>query len=82
MLCEGRYKASPTENGDHLMCRHRYIKLNPMRAAMIVVLRDYPLSIHRSNDCGEHEPLFSPHAGSLSLSSARRNVCGLAEPWS
>ena len=53
-----------------------------MRAAMIVVLRDYPLSIHRSNDCGEHEPLFSPHAGYLSLSSARRNVCGLTEPWS
>ena len=68
-LWEGRYKACLVENGAHLMRCHRYIELNPLRAAMVIDPGDYPWSSHRSNAYGEYDPLVSQHAGYLSLSS-------------
>lgn len=47
---------------------HRYIELNPLRAAMVADPRDYPWSSHRLNAFGEHDPLVSPHPAYLSLS--------------
>lgn len=68
-LREGRYKACSVENGGHLMRCHRYIELNPLRAAMVVDPGDYTWSSHRSNAYGEYAPLVSQHAGYLSLAS-------------
>ena len=48
---------------------HRYIELKPLRAAMVVYPGEYLWSSHRSNAYGEYDPLVSPHAGYLSLSS-------------
>lgn len=67
-LREGRYKACPVEDGDYLMHCHRYIELNPLRAAMVTDPADYPWSSHRCNALGEHDPLVSPHRSYLSLS--------------
>lgn len=47
---------------------HRYIELNPLRAAMVADPRDYPWSSHHRNAFGEHDPLVSPHPTYLSLS--------------
>jgi putative transposase len=68
-LWEGRYKACLVEDGDHLMRCHRYIELNPLRAAMVTDPADYPWSSHRCNAFGEHDPLVSQHADYLSLST-------------
>lgn len=67
-LWEGRYKACLIEGGDHLMRCHRYIELNPLRAAMVADPSDYPWSSHQCNAFGIHDPLVSHHAGYLLLS--------------
>jgi len=61
-LWEGRYKACLVASDSHLLQCHRYIELNPMRAAMVADPRDYPWSSHRHNAFGEHNPLVHPHA--------------------
>ncbi len=68
-LWEGRYKASLVGGGAHLMHCHRYIELNPLRAAMVADPRDYPWSSHRALAFGEADPLLSPHPGYLALSA-------------
>ena len=67
-LWEGRYKSCLVDDGDYLLQCHRYIELNPLRAAMVADPRDYAWSSHRSNACGDHDPLVSPHASYLALS--------------
>jgi putative transposase len=67
-LWEGRYKACPVEAGDYPMHCHRYIELNPLRAAMVADPADHPWSSHRCNALGEYDPLVSHHRSYLSLS--------------
>jgi putative transposase len=66
-LWEGRYKASLVDDGDYLMQCHRYIELNPLRAAMVVDPRDYRWSSHRVLAFGEADPLVQPHPAYLAL---------------
>ena len=66
-LWEGRYKASLVDDGDYLMQCHRYIELNPLRAAMVADPRDYRWSSHRALAFGESDPLITPHPGYLAL---------------
>lgn len=68
-LWEGRYKASLVGDGDYLMRCHRYIELNPLRAAMVADPRDYRWSSHRALAFGEADPLLTPHPGYLALSA-------------
>jgi putative transposase len=68
-LWEGRYKSCPVDDGDYLLQCHRYIELNPLRAAMVADPCDYPWSSHRRNAHGEHDPLVSPHPAYLALST-------------
>lgn len=67
-LWEGRYKACPVEDGAYLMHCHRYIELNPLRAAMVTDPADYPWSSHRCNASGACDPLISHHRAYLSIS--------------
>ncbi|RYD14461.1 MAG: transposase [Lysobacteraceae bacterium] len=60
-LREGRYKACLVAGDAHLLRCHRYIELNPLRAAMVPDPRDYPWSSHLHNAFGEHDPLVRPH---------------------
>lgn len=66
-LWEGRYKACPVDDGDYLLHCHRYIELNPLRAAMVADPTDYRWSSHRHNACGESDPLLTPHSAYLAL---------------
>lgn len=66
-LWEGRYKASLVDDGDYLMHCHRYIELNPLRAAMAADPRDYRWPSHRALAFGETDPLVYPHPAYLAL---------------
>ncbi len=67
-LWEGRYKASLVDDAHYLMQCHRYIELNPLRAAMVADPRDYRWSSHRGLACGDSDPLLTPHPDYLDLS--------------
>ena len=60
-LWEGRYKSSLVDNGDYLLHCHRYIELNPLRAAMVGDPRDYRWSSHRALAFGDADPLVHTH---------------------
>jgi putative transposase len=62
-------QACLVEDGDHLMRRHRYIELNPLRAAMVADAEHFSWSSYGSNAYGEATLLVSPHDGYLSPSS-------------
>ena len=66
-LWEGRYKASLVGDGDYLMQCHRYIELNPLRAAMVADPRDYRWSSHHALAFGEADPLVAPHRDYMAL---------------
>ena len=68
-LWEGRYKSSLVGDGGYLMHCHRYIELNPMRAAMVADPRDYRWSSHRALAYGESDSLLTPHPEYLALST-------------
>jgi len=68
-LWEGRYKACLVEDGDYLMQCHRYIELNPLRAAMVGDPREYRWSSHYALAFGDADTLVSPHLAYLGLST-------------
>ena len=43
-LWQGRYKASPIQQENYLLCCCRYVELNPVRAGMVSHAKDYPWS--------------------------------------
>jgi putative transposase len=66
-LWEGRYKACLVDSGRYLLHCHRYIELNPLRAAMVADPADYRWSSHRYNAHGWPDPLLTPHPDYLAL---------------
>ena len=46
-LWEGRYKASPIQRDDYLLCCCRYVELNPVRAGMVSSAGEYPWSSYQ-----------------------------------
>jgi putative transposase len=66
-LWEGRYKASLVDNQTYLLTCHRYIELNPVRAAMVASPEDYPWSSFHANALGVGDPLIHPHEEYLGL---------------
>ncbi len=67
-LWEGRYKSCPVDGSTHLLRCHRYIELNPLRAAMVADPTDYPWSSFHGNALGRPDPLLQPHRAYLALS--------------
>lgn len=67
-LWEGRYKASLVGDGHYLMHCHRYIELNPVRAAMVSDPRNYRWSSYHALAFGDADPLLTPHPDYLALS--------------
>jgi putative transposase len=68
-LWEGRYKACLVDSGRYLLHCHRYIELNPLRAAMVLDPADYRWSSHRNNAYGAVDSLVTPHTDYLALGS-------------
>lgn len=68
-LWEGRHKACLVDRGDYLMHCHRYIELNPLRAAMVANPREYRWSSHHVLAYGDADPLVHPHPAYLALAT-------------
>ncbi len=61
-LWDGRFKSCLVHNETYLMVCHRYIELNPVRAAMVSEPSAYRWSSHQANACGAENPLVTPHS--------------------
>lgn len=60
-LWEGRYKSGLVGTDRYLLVCHRYIELNPVRAAMVRLPEHYQYSSYRANALGMANPLLTPH---------------------
>lgn len=60
-LWEGRYKSCLVDGPRYLLACHRYIELNPLRAAMVATPEAHRWSSYRANALGAADPLLSPH---------------------
>lgn len=65
-LWEGRHHASLVQSNRYLLTCYRYIELNPVRAKMVEVPRQYAWSSHAANTRGELSWL-TPHSVYLAL---------------
>jgi putative transposase len=61
-LWEGRYKSSVVQAETYLLACHRYIELNPVRAAMVTDPGQYRWSSYRANGLGQADTRLTPHA--------------------
>ncbi len=68
-LWEGRFKSNLVQSETWLLVCHRYIELNPVRAAMVATPGDYPWSSYRHNAIGDVNPILTAHAEYLALGS-------------
>jgi len=66
-LWEGRFKSSLVDSEHYLFACHRYIEMNPLRAAMVADPVDYRWSSYRRNALGEANRLVTPHPLYLQL---------------
>lgn len=69
-LFDGRFKSSLVQSDRHLLCCHRYIELNPVRAGMVTNPADYPWSSYRANAMGKRDALIAPHPVFMQLADA------------
>lgn len=61
-LWEGRYKSCLIDSENYYFTCHRYIELNPVRAALVDDPANYRWSSHRYYALGKADPLVSEHA--------------------
>ena len=61
-LWEGRFRSCLLQEEGYLLECHRYIELNPVRAAMVEHPAMYRWSSYRTNAQGERSPFLKPHA--------------------
>jgi len=66
-LWEGRFKSSLVDSEHYLFACHRYIELNPLRAAMVAEPVEYRWSSYRHNALGEVNRMVTPHPLYLQL---------------
>lgn len=66
-LWEGRYKSCLVQSDEYLLHCHRYIELNPVRAAMVSNPAEYHWSSYPSNALGVPSSLLMPHPEYLKL---------------
>lgn len=60
-LLEGRFKSCLVDSDGYLLMVHRYIELNPVRAAMVAFPEEYRWSSVRVYLGLEHNPMLTPH---------------------
>jgi putative transposase len=60
-LWDGRYKATVVEAENYLLCCHRYIELNPVRAQQVSGPSHYRWSSYHHNALGKFDSLISCH---------------------
>lgn len=79
-LWEGRYKSCLVGGERYVLACHRYIELNPVRAAMVAGPADYPWSSHRANTLDIDDARLTTHPVVLGLGvlSEQRRAAYLA----
>ena len=70
-LWEGRYKSWLVDGDRYILACHRYIELNPVRAAMVAAPDQYLWSSHLANAHRHDDPRLSLHPTLASLASTR-----------
>lgn len=60
-LWDSRYKSSLVQAETYLLACHRYIEMNPVRAAMVEDPAHYRWTSYRANGLGQAEARLSPH---------------------
>jgi putative transposase len=70
-LWEGRYKACLVDSERSDLTCHRYIELNPVRAAMTATPEAYRWSSYHHNARGNDDPLLTLHLEYLALGANR-----------
>lgn len=60
-LWQGRYKSTLVDEEGYLLTVMRYIELNPVRANMVNLPKDYPWSSYQKNAFGKDIKLITPH---------------------
>ena len=75
-LWEGRYKSCLVGGKRHVLTCHRYIDLNPVRAAMVAQPSEFAWSSHSANAHGCDDPTLRPHPDyqSLGVSASARQL--------
>lgn len=66
-LWEGRYKACLVDSERYVLTCHRYIELNPVRAAMAATPEAYRWSSYHHNALGSDDAMLTPHPEYLAL---------------
>ena len=72
-LWEGRFRSCIIDSDTYLLRCHRYIELNPVRAAMVKHPSDYPWSSFNANAYGIGSELVTPHPVYEALGSVLRD---------
>ena len=60
---QGRFKGPVIQSDEHALTVLRYIEANPLRAGMVVDLRDYPWSSYRAHGLGQADALVTALPG-------------------
>jgi putative transposase len=66
-LWEGRFRSCLVDSQTYLLRCHRYIELNPVRAAMVRRPSEHVWSSYHCNALGESSTLINPHRTYLAL---------------
>jgi putative transposase len=69
-LWEGRFRSCIVESARYVLACHRYIELNPVRAAMVKHPGAYPWSSYAANSGARSDPFLSTHVEFLALAAA------------
>ena len=69
-LWEGRYRSCILQDEIYLLTCHRYIELNPVRAAMVAHPGEYPWSSYQANGQGDSDSFLTPHDIYMRLGSS------------
>lgn len=70
-LWEGRFKSALVDSDRYALACYRYIELNPVRAGMTAITRDYRWSSHGHNAWGTHDPRLTPHPAYRALGATK-----------
>lgn len=60
-LWEGRFRSCIVESAHYVLACHRYVELNPIRAAIVTRAADYPWSSHAANSGMRPDPSLVMH---------------------
>ena len=80
-LWEGRFKSCLVDSERYLLIVHRYIELNPVRAAMVASPEEYRWSSVQASLAITIDPIITPHASYLASGSDQAQRGAAYRAW-